>query len=102
MVGLQVKILGRALVDINEFFTNLLIFSLALLLFWSPCGNPSLTRLVVNVANNLKMIEKCYKNENELQAALQYYDNKPIVGLQFEDMLREKKNLTKTLKVVVR
>ncbi|KAK9739397.1 ABC transporter [Popillia japonica] len=76
--------------------------SRALAVFWSPCGNPALTRLVVNITMNLQMLQECYKNKNELQAALQYYGDKPIIGLQFEDELAQKENFSKTLNVEVR
>ncbi|KAI4463144.1 atp-binding cassette transporter subfamily a abca [Holotrichia oblita] len=100
-VRFQVKVLGSVQVSNNRFLINLLI-NRALVLFWSPCGNPFLTMLVVNVSINLKMAEKCYKNKNELQAALQYYGNKPVIGLQFEDVLANREKSTKTLNIVIR
>lgn len=95
------EVVGSVVVGSNRFVINLLI-NRALAVFWSPCGNPALTRLVVNITMNLQMLQECYKNKNELQAALQYYGDKPIIGLQFEDELAQKENFSKTLNVEVR
>lgn len=71
-------------------------------IFWSPCENSALTKIMSNVASKYGMYQQCYANSETLNVELQRYTAISYVGVQFDDSLAGKATLDKKMRVTLR
>ncbi|GJQ67966.1 hypothetical protein Trydic_g16721 [Trypoxylus dichotomus] len=71
-------------------------------IFWSPCGNPSLTRIMARVSSKYRMLQQCFTDSSTLDTALQRYTAITFAGVQFSDSLAGRDDLDPNTRVILR
>nr|XP_022919055.1 ATP-binding cassette sub-family A member 3-like isoform X1 [Onthophagus taurus] len=72
-------------------------------LFWSPCKNAELNTIMSNIDNKyISLSQSCVDNSTELQRTLELNEDVMFAGVQFDDMLSDKDNITKDMEVILR